>query len=95
MKSKYEFYEIVKIISKARHNRKIYGRTGFISGKSEEDDGTFAGAYSVSFPELTYSVFEDEIESTGKFANPEEHKPVDSVRVRVLPDGSGQIVDKD
>ena len=92
MKSKFEIYEIVKVISKSPRKKKIYGKIGVISGKSEENDGTFAGAYSVTFPELTYFMLENEIESTGKFADPNDYKPVDTMRVRVLPDGSGEII---
>lgn len=94
MKTKFEFDEVVKVTVLNDRIRKIYGREGWVSGKSYADDGSNKIGYSISFPEGSWFVFENEIESTGKFVNSEDHKSVDSVRVRVLPDGSGELIEK-
>lgn len=91
MKNKFVFYEIVKVTSKKERLKKIYGVEAPIKGMVEEDDGSWG--YDIVLPGgFLYGVQEDEIESTGKFADPDDYKPVDTVRVSVMPDGSGEII---
>ena len=92
MKNKYEFYEIVKVISKKGKLKKIYGIEAPIRGMSEEDG---RWGYAIALPNATWSVEEEDIKSTGKFADPNDYKPVDTVHVRVLSDGSGEIIKDD
>jgi len=92
--NKFDFYEIVKITGKNRRLKEVYGLEAPIKGMVEEDDGSWR--YGIVLPSgFLRGVKESEIESTGKFANPDDYKPVDTVRMRVLPDGSGEIVDRD
>lgn len=74
---------------------KINGREGVVSGISFADDGSKKIAYNIHISEVVWFIFEEDLESTGKFANPDDYKPVDSVRVTVLPDGSGKIIEDD
>lgn len=92
MKSKYEFYEVVKVISSKPSLQKIRGVEAYIIGKAEEDDGSWG--YAIALPDKAWSVRENDIETTGRFADPDNYKPVDTVRVRVLPDGSGKIINE-
>lgn len=93
MKSKFDFYEVVKVVSNNVRLKKIWSMEVIVSGKAEEDG---VWSYAVSIPDgLVWSVDENDIISTGKFVNPEDYKSVDSVRIRVLPDGSGEIIEND
>ena len=94
MKNKFNFYEIVKVISKKDKLKKIHGLEAPIRGMIQEDDGIWG--YDIILPTgYLHGVQEDDIQTTGKFANPDDYKPVGTVRVRVLPDGSGEIIKDD
>lgn len=91
--SKYEFYEIVRVISRERKGlEKIFGKDAVIRGKSVDEHGKWG--YAISLPDGVCAVFENEIESTGKFANPDDFKPVGAIKVTVTPDGKGKIKDE-
>ena len=93
MENKFNLYEIVKVIHGNPRLQKKWGWDGYISGFSapEKKDGVWA--YSISYADGCGFVFENEIESTGKFANPDDFKPVGTIRVQVQPDGSGKVID--
>jgi len=93
--SRFEFFEIVKVKPLNKELEVIWRKDAPITAKSFADDGTNIWAYSLSFQDGDWFVFEEDLESTGKFANPDDYKPVDSVRVTVLPDGSGKIIEDD
>lgn len=90
MKSKFGFYEIVKVVSNNERLKKIHGLEIIVKGKAEEDE---IWSYAVRIPSgYIWDVNEDDIINTGKFANPEDYKNMDSVRLRVLPDGKRERV---
>lgn len=92
MKSKFEFYEIVKVTTLNKRVQAIYGKEGWIAGKSFADDGSNRIAYSLFFPDGNWFVFEDEVESTGKLVDPKHCENIDPASIRTLSDGSGEII---
>ncbi len=90
MKAKFDFYEIARVHSSKRL-KKFDGLECTIVGKAQ-DEHTGKWSYAIDVGKHASCAFEYELEKTGKFANPDDYKPVDTVRVRVLPDGSGEIV---
>lgn len=91
MKKKFDFFEIAKICSVSRL-KKFNGLECVIVGSGYDED-TEQWSYAIDVGLKASCAFEYELEKTGKFVNPEDYKSVDSVRLRVLPDGSGEIIE--
>jgi hypothetical protein len=96
MKSKFEFNEVVVVISTGREGlEKIYGKECVILGKAErEGEALGKWCYTVGFVDEAWFVYEEELESTGKFADPKDLESVGTVKVIVTPDGKGSIKDE-
>jgi hypothetical protein len=93
MENKFNFNEVVKVISKQGKLKEIFGRIGPISamGQSEE---TGRWSYSITFPEGNWFVFEDQIESTGRFVPPEDLSLRPTIKVIVDSKGYGRLKDE-
>ena len=94
MAAKFEFFEVVKITSKPEGYEHLQGKEGPVVGKAECDDGRWT--YSVSLAELgeNFSLYEDELSSTGKFVKREDIYDGFSIKVSVDPrTGEGKLVD--
>ncbi|MDB6096169.1 MAG: Immunity protein 31 [Francisellaceae bacterium] len=91
MTAKFNFYEIAKVRSLSRL-KKFNGMECIIIGKAQDEESKL-WSYAIDVGDKASSAFEYELEKTGKFANSDDFKPVDTVCVRVMPDGSGEIVE--
>lgn len=65
MKNKFDFYEIVKVVSPEIIYSEIYGLEGVIMGMSQNDDGSWG--YAVSVNEIAWDVNEEYLVKTGKY----------------------------
>lgn len=66
MKSKYQFYEIVRIVSKKDSKSHVFGLEGAILGMAKNKEGMWGYAVYLYSKNETWDCLEDEIESTGK-----------------------------
>lgn len=96
MKSKFEFYEIVKVFTKDQKTLSFNGKCGYIAAKSEPDlnvnkEDIFR--YVVKFSELEFSPMfdENELESTGEFFDKNKIENYGSIRVSVDSNGAGSV----
>lgn len=92
MKSKFEFYEIVKIKTH-KHKNEDNGRIGYIRGKAEPESENMQFCYAIKFSdyECLKSFPESELESTGKFFDKSKIPNHGSIRVVVDKDGAGSV----
>ena len=100
MESKFNFYEIVKVVSLKATLRKVNGKVGVITGKSqsEEDPAVFAYAVTIlsegGLPNDGWFIFEEDLQPTGKKADPKDFLTGESMKVEVDPNtGHGRIID--
>ena len=94
MAAKFEFFEVVRITPKPEGFECLHGKEGPVLGKAECDDGQWT--YSVYLEDLggTFSLYEDELASAGKFVKREDIYDGSSVRVAVDPEtGEGKLVE--
>ncbi len=94
MKSKFDFYEVVKVITSDPNKTELYGKLGYIRGKSEpEDDYTKRHGYAVLLfdREYLYCFEEDELESTGEFFDKSTIPDYGRIRVVVNEKGEGSV----
>jgi hypothetical protein len=96
MKSKFDFYEIVKVITDKPSCAQINGELGVVSGKAQnEETGKWTYGISIySDDDLVWCVDEKDIYPTGKKADPKDHYTGETIKVRVDPKtGKGYLVD--
>lgn len=93
MKKKFDFYEIARIHSSSRL-KKFNGLECVIVGSAYDEDNK-QWSYAIDVGLRASCAFEYELEKTGKFANLKDYKSVDSIRLKVLPNGSGKIIEDD
>lgn len=86
--SKFNYYEIVKVISRKEDLKEIFNKEGVIVGKAINEDGSWG--YAVSFDD-GWDLEENELKSTGKFAKEEDFYTGESLRVKVSPAGEGSV----
>jgi hypothetical protein len=92
---KYEFYEKVRIVSRAPHTRTIDGELAAVVGRAQDERGVwFYGIHVYSTGE-GWDVAENELQSTGEFDRRETFYADASVRVRVDEQGRGSVVQPD
>jgi hypothetical protein len=95
--SKFSFYEIVRINIPTEKidskSKKINYKLGVVRGKSFDDKGWYYGVFIGDVQEV-WSFDEDELESTGKFADPNAHLSGENIRVVVNEKGEGSIKDE-
>ena len=101
-KCKFEFYDIVFVDSNKQNLQKINGKKGVIRGKSQSEEDPKIFAYAVDIldqsgkTESGWFIFEEDLKSTNKKANPKYFMTEETIKVRVNPEtGEGEIVDKD
>ena len=89
MNSKYDFYEIVRVLPTVRGEKFqwLIGKEGVVLGKAQSDSGEWV--YSVFTGPFAYTFEEDELEFTGKKDDPKLHSSGLSIRVTQ----DGKIVD--
>lgn len=102
MKFKFDFDDIVRIDSKKPELAGINNKYGVICGMSTNDEETELYDYAVDILDENNQVIEgwcveeEDLQPTGKKANPKDFMTGESIRVRVDPEtGQGEIVDKD
>lgn len=86
MKSKFEFYEVVRVIDDIDHSRPLVGQKGAILGMAQNEQEKWS--YAVHLYELRecWSFDEDELESTGRMDVRESF--YDGTHVSVIVDSS-------
>jgi|LakMenE01Jun11ns_1017448.scaffolds.fasta_scaffold7617136_1 hypothetical protein len=101
-KCKYDFYEIVKINSDKPSLGKVNGLFGVIRGISQSEENPEIFAYAVDVLTSTgtvkdgWFIFEEDLQPTGKKADPKKFKTGESVRVQVdLETGEGRLADRE
>jgi hypothetical protein len=98
MKSLYDFYDIVQIISTDPKHRSMKGKFAVIRGKAQDEETNewFYGVRIINSEGFIVSFDEKDLKSTGKKANPKDYESVGSIKVRVDPEtGEGSIVEDD
>lgn len=93
MQSKFDFYEIVDIVTTNPKKIWLNGKKGYIRGKSEPEDGedeTYGYAVSVFGVKYLQSFEENELKSTGNFFDKSTLPNFGSIRVAVK-DGAGEV----
>lgn len=100
MKGKYDFYDIVKIVSDKPKLQEINGKIGVITGVSTPEDSSRSYAYAVDIlnsmgePEDGWFVHEEDLQTTGKKADRSTFEAIESIKVRVDPKtGESHIVE--
>ncbi len=96
-KSKFNFYERVKIINPLTDKKKkqnLQDALGTVMSKGQNENGSWG--YGVSIDKengLLWSCDENELESLGTFAKREDYYSGESIRVGVTKDGKGYIIE--
>ncbi|ETX06705.1 Imm31 family immunity protein [Candidatus Entotheonella palauensis] len=94
MPAKFQFYEVVKVVSAKPELSEISGLTGVIMGMSENEDGHFGYAVSIFDVDEGWCAMEEDLISMGTYMRREDFYDGSSVRVRVDPEtGEGHIVE--
>jgi hypothetical protein len=90
VKPKYDFYEIVRVISPKKR-----GHEGAVLGRAQNENGKWGYAVALySDDKLVWDFQEDELEPTGRKDRRESFYDGTTIRVQVDPDtGEGTIVD--
>jgi len=87
MKTHFDFYEIVTVVSKNPDHANIHGKLGVVRGKSKNEK-TGSWSYGVAIYDLEGVVFhlnESEIKSMGKKVDSSEFCTGESAKVSVNP----------
>jgi hypothetical protein len=98
MNNKFNFYEIVKVLSKKSNLQEINGCEGVVKGKSQcEDTGNWGYAVSIYKDNgIVWDIMEEDLISTGKLDDHSKYSPTEHVKIQVdLKTGKGEIVDDD
>ncbi len=91
MKSKYEFYEIVRVGEGCRFKH-LVGLLGAILGKARNKDGYWNYAVYLYDLEMSWYLREDELTTTNQFESPEKFYDGTKVKIVVDPEtGEGVI----
>lgn len=96
MKSKFDFYEIVRVCTINKKKISLNGKCGYIAAKSEPDlniNKNKLFSYVVEFPDITYSSMfeENELESTQEFFDKTKIPNHGSIRIAVDDNGVGSV----
>ena len=96
MRNKFEFYDIVTVKSDKPTLKKINGCKGVIRGMAQNEE-TLKWGYGVLVyqEEEVWHVMEEDLQSTGRKANPENYYTGQSIKVIVDPKtGEGKLADE-
>jgi hypothetical protein len=92
---RFEFFEKVRVTATDAAKCHMNGRVGTVLGRTLTDDETsWLYAVSIELEENTWSLLEDELESTGEYSSRDEFYDGTSLRVRVDEKGRGTAVPK-
>ena len=95
MSSKFEFYEVVKIVTDCEHYQEANGLEAVVLGMSENESGVWGYSVQVFESEESWSLPESELASTGKKLTRSEIYDGSSVSVAVDPEtGEGSVIDE-
>jgi Immunity protein 31 len=83
MNSKFNFYEVVKVVSPASSLQTINGLEGIVLGMSVNEQGAWGYAVYISNQEETWDVMETELQATGIFQTPADFYDGSSLQLRV------------
>lgn len=83
MESKFEFYEIVRVVSSSPELAPIQGDECAVLGKARGEDGKWYYTLHVYRLEESWSVGETEVEATGRMDERESFYDDTSVKVKV------------
>ncbi|MGE3318599.1 MAG: hypothetical protein AB7I18_04820 [Candidatus Berkiella sp.] len=90
-KSKFEFYEVVKVNTKNKNLREIHNQRAVIVGKAREEPREWY--YTIALRgDSCWCAYESDLESTGEFEKPDD-TPRESIKVGVTKDGVGYVID--
>ena len=91
---KFQFYEIVRVVSNDPELTEIHGERGAILGMSQDDSGEYAYGVFIDRDETCWCIPESELQATGEIAERSAfYDDNTSIRVRVDEQGRGHIVD--
>lgn len=93
-KPKFQFYEVVRVISDDPELAEIHGETGAILGLSEHGDPEYEYGVFIDRDEVVWSVSESALEATGIVKQRADFYDDNlSIRVQVDEQGHGTIAD--
>jgi hypothetical protein len=96
MTSKFDFYEIVKVISLDPIQKDINGKLGVIRGKAQNEI-THEWSYGIVIDGtdgMVRRVYEKDLQYTGQKADPKDFESGESIKVKVDPKtGRGYLSD--
>ncbi len=93
-KPKFQFYEVVRVISNNPELAEIQGETGAILGLSEHGDPEYEYGVFIDRDGLLWSVAEHDLESTGIIKQRADfYDDKVSIRVQVDEQGRGTVAD--
>lgn len=85
-KNKFNFYEIVQIVSADLELSEINSKEGAIVGMAQNDDGSWG--YAVSVADECWCISENDLVSLNRYAKEEDLYPEESIRTPITPDHS-------
>jgi hypothetical protein len=83
MNSKFNFYEVVKVVSTVPALQTISGLEGTVLGMSANEQGSWGYAVYIPNQEETWDVMETELQTTGVFQTPADFYDGSSLQLRV------------
>ncbi|MFO1259304.1 MAG: Imm31 family immunity protein [Gammaproteobacteria bacterium] len=86
--SKFDFNEIVKLVSSDPELSEVNGKEGVVRGMAEENN---VCVYAVNFDGFCWSIDEKDLISLNRFAKEEDFYTGESMKVVVTADGKGRI----
>jgi|GEM_PF-1466724 len=89
----FSLFENVIVATHDRAKRYLNGQEGTVLGRANSDDGEI-WLYSVSLKSqrCVWSFFQEELQSTGSYSDPDEFFDGSSVRVQVDSEGRGTAI---
>jgi len=102
IKSKFDFYDIVKIVSNKKSLSEVNGKRGIITGKAQDEEDPSIFSYGVTILDDQgevgdgWFIFEEDLQATGERTDRSKIYTGESIRVRVDPEtGEGYLVDEE
>lgn len=95
MDNKFDFYEIVEVISSEKKHSEINGFEGIILGMAQNNDGSWG--YTVDIKDDGWDIDEKYLVSTGKFSSRDQfYSDSDEDKIGIIVDknGEGKIKDE-
>lgn len=90
---KFQFYEIVRVVSRNDELTEIQGQRGAILGMSEDVDNTVRYGVFIFRDEICWNLDEDDLEAADECARREDFYDGTSIHVQVDEEGRGWPAD--